>query len=358
MTRAILFAVTGLLLTSAGTAQTRELRQGSCVCDIVLRKTATLGEEGPGAVGTFLTGARSSDGLFHVVSLEEPYVVKVFSPEGDYMHSIGRRGEGPLEFQLIRQVIASGDSVLLFDRTGRVEVVSSNGTRRHGYRVPRLIGAAVTNSGLVINSDVRTAHQVGIPLHLVRDGEIVRSFGSVDGAFRQDTRWPGWRRITRGGPNGVWTTALTQYKLEHWTLDGRLRQAYTRTAYSFDPTARIGDPDAPPPAVIADIEMRGHPTLFVLVTVPDRSWRDGLRRDRSHPDGPRWVIDDFHAYFDTVIELVDVDRGLVLATKRVDEYIPRFLDSSHVALSRITDQAAIEIWEVTTPTDAIGRTPR
>ncbi len=85
-----------------------------------------------------LRGAlRLADGRIAVLDIER-HIVQVFAPDGAFLFSRGRRGQGPGElsnpWRLIR---AAGDSVGVYDMDGHLELISlaDGGSRR--IRVPR-----------------------------------------------------------------------------------------------------------------------------------------------------------------------------------------------------------------------------
>jgi len=135
---------------------------------------------------------RDSRGRYYVYS-GLPYFL-VFSPEGNALQRIGRRGGGPGEFRAVTGImIDPADSLFVFDaRHGRITVFSPD------YAVVRVVNLDYPISGkgffigtkMLINQGIRTPHRAGYPLHLMdRNGEILRSFGSsADGLYRSDMR--------------------------------------------------------------------------------------------------------------------------------------------------------------------------
>lgn len=56
---------------------------------------------------------RLRDGRIAVAEFDKPPTIRYFSPEGRYLHSIGRRGAGPGEFQAISAVFRAGEDTLV-----------------------------------------------------------------------------------------------------------------------------------------------------------------------------------------------------------------------------------------------------
>lgn len=86
------------------------------------------GEDGsPGELGQPQSIAVDGEGRIYVVD-SKPAVIKVFSPEGQLIRTIGREGEGPGEFR-IGFIAVQGDRLVLHDpRIGRTSVYDTSGT--------------------------------------------------------------------------------------------------------------------------------------------------------------------------------------------------------------------------------------
>lgn len=66
------------------------------------------------------------------------YSVRVFSPNGDFLAEVGRRGEGPGEFQSMNDtVVGAGDSLFVYDRiNARISVFSAMPELSFQYSIP------------------------------------------------------------------------------------------------------------------------------------------------------------------------------------------------------------------------------
>lgn len=91
---------------------------------------------------------------------------------------------------------------------------------------------------------------------------------------------------------------------------------------------------------IRDIHEDEDGLLWVLVMVPDERWAESLV---SSPEGDRIV--DRNASYDTVVEVLDPGRGLLLASTRYDQYLTQFLEDGRVAsyLEEGSDDAPAQI---------------
>jgi hypothetical protein len=80
------------------------------------------------------TAARLSDGRYVVKDRD---VIRVFGSDGKYLSSIGRRGEGPGEFQYLRGVcVGSGDTILAYGDRPVAAVFTPSGSLARTFSPP------------------------------------------------------------------------------------------------------------------------------------------------------------------------------------------------------------------------------
>lgn len=65
--------------------------------------------------------------------------------------------------------------------------------------------------------------------------------------------------------------------------------------------------------------------LWILITVADRKWRRNLRPARRGVGATRYEPSHPDGIFDTVIEVVDLKRGRLLASQRTSQFLWAFL---------------------------------
>ena len=329
-------------------------------CGLRFSRVAVLGtDDGPGSLGGTGTVVRDSKGRYYVVAARMTDEVKVFAPQGTYLRTIGRRGSGPGEFLHIWRMTIQDDQLHVFDAdNGRrtiLRIPDGKILREDKMRWPA-INLAVLPTNVVINANIRTPELAGIPLHrLSQEGEILESFGGDDEVFRTDIAYSGHRVITGSGMDGLWSSPRTEYVLTRWTLSGERLNTIRRNAEWFKPHARTVDfrPDHAPPPLVTQIHEDSSGLLWVLISVADDDWRQALTLRRDHPDGPTYVPRDMHSYFDTIVEVLDPATGRLLSSARVDRYITRFADATHLVsfTESSTGAPRAEIWRVEiTPT--------
>lgn len=145
-----------------------------------------------GAADTVLmiaTGAtRLSTG---VIVVADPYspAIRYFSPKGQLIRSVGRRGEGPGEFQVpwwLRQ--CGGDSVFVWDRgQARMTVLDSDGSVVRQFKLDTMAGAVeCSRRGVFVTIGPPPSGRASIgervrgPLMLLdREGKVLGSFDEL-----------------------------------------------------------------------------------------------------------------------------------------------------------------------------------
>ncbi len=84
-------------------------------------------EEGPQAFVEMAGIVRLSDGRIAVAN-QTPSEIRIFDSHGRHLHSLGRRGEGPGEFnRVLWRLLRSGDTLIALDNSGRAQVFGTNG---------------------------------------------------------------------------------------------------------------------------------------------------------------------------------------------------------------------------------------
>ena len=148
--------------------------------------------------GTIIDVAPASDGRIFVADADAGHI-KVLTPDGSLMDTLGRKGEGPGEFQRLRQVsLARGDSLFVLDsQRRRVSVFAPSGRLARGLSVdasqgfPRRIMVPENRSGLVLQHEAfALSEDVEHGKHVVRR---VRPDGSVVDTLVTQRRAPSHR---------------------------------------------------------------------------------------------------------------------------------------------------------------------
>lgn len=344
-------------------------------CEVQLDLHVRLGEsEGEGVIGGVMTVEVLSDGRYVLAYAESDAGFLVFSPEGSFIESVGRRGQGPGEFQFVRWLRTSRDHLHVIDpQLGRRTVLSAD------FRVLRTVALTLplepladvlmlNDSTMLLNAHVRSRRATGHLLHtMIGGGTLFSSFGEDP-----DGVWPGrppevyLRSLARATPGPeVWAAHRTRYRIERWRWDGTLLDEFVRDVRWFpEHEGREGawDPRRPPLPQILDVREDEARRLWVLIRVPSDAWEDSLVRD---PDRPLYRIADVNRAFDTIIEVIDPSSSRLLASSRVDPALFTFVGEDLIASGHNTRDGTrrLHLWrpslrsEVQDPLPADTRRP-
>lgn len=345
--------VTLVLLSSCGRTSSSETCDS---CIVSLKRVAQLGtDDGPGALGGTGTVARSPGGLFFVATARMLDEIKVFDSDGRFLRTIGRAGAGPGEFRHIWLLSAVDNTLYAFDgdndRVTTLRLPDGEIVSEQPWKWPARSVAILKSRSFVINADISIPALAGVPLHLLSsDGEIARSFGETEDLTRPDVGYAGQRVLAASNDGNVWSAPRTSYVMTKWSPSGRVISTIDRDAAWFRPHRNTVSftADRPPPPLVVQMREDAWGRLWILSSVADESWQEGLEFRPDHPDGPRYVPGNLHDYFDTVIEVVDTRTGELLASGRSDRYITRFADDEHVVSFAETAIGAprIEVWRI------------
>lgn len=329
-------------------------------CTIMLDHVATLGDrEGPGTVTLTSVIARDSRGRYYTSHSEIPGLVLVFDSTGSFLKSIGRKGKGPGEYGSVMAIeIGPADTLHFFDNDpprwtvldSGYNVVRVTALEVHGIE-PR--GALVYDNSLsVINATIPSPDRVGFPLHLLEaDGVLGRSFGAESPIFRPDVPYLLFRWLAKSDIRKVWATHYSQYVIELWDLNGAQLQRIVRRAQWFRPwlKAELFSPAKAPQPRMADIYERADGRLWTLARVGARDWAQGLRIETNDPPGTRFYVPDrWERVYDSVIELIDPNTGLLVVSERVPKYLITFVGDNLVVGYHEDDEGFpfLDVWRV------------
>lgn len=320
-------------------------------CTITLVHEATIGGDDDEDLLAFSdVWARDRSGRFYVhEGVGGGGDLMVFQSPGRYQRTIGRRGEGPGEFEFVYgvspwpndtvYVLDAGnhrltvlDSTLTFVRSARVPVVWNTGARF----IP------LTRDRGITNGVIPSLSRFGQPFHVLgTDGAVSRSFGYVPETITPATR-SHWLRRPIAVVNGRLFAAFRwAFAVEEWTLEGEHLRTLRRTVKWFQPHESedgFVTPSEPPKPRLVDVHAYGEENLlWVLLLVPDPNWKKGLE-EYEGPDGPGARPRSPELVYDTVVELWDVRTASLLSTARFDDAAMFFVDDVH--LSALTEDPA------------------
>jgi hypothetical protein len=335
-----------------GTAETESACEGSLGC-LRLEQVMLLGDaDGPGMIeGESGTARMDSRGRYYVYR-EFGQEIKVFSPAGEYLRTIGRAGGGPGEFQGISFVHPGpGDSLHVIDLLNmRWNVFSPEHeyVRSAQLKIPVYMQMHLLPDGRGLFSAPVRGELARFPLHLLEaSGEHVRSFGAAPEEFGPLGFDAAWRRIAPAGPTSVWAAYNDRYRVELWDAadeGDQPRRVVERAVDWFPP----GLPEeismeTPPNPRLHAIRQDASGRLLVLTRTADSRWREAVEPGTLHAN-----VTDRHRYNDSRIEMLDPESGELLASASHDTVFRKFIADDLMIASVFDETGAprVAVWRI------------
>lgn len=301
-------------------------------CSLDISAMVELGDrEGPGIIGgPNMVGeaarvARSHDGDYYVAAAFGDGRLLRFSPDGVFQDGIGRAGEGPGEYILPVLLAGSADDLTILDvvpfrlttiRGGEVATTSLP-VRGHTW--------AVLHDGRHVYNGLSSWREgVGHPLHVYDPAsrQITSSFG--DDGVRADRRQQDLsehlrRSVAAAADGNIWVARENRYRIDKWSPDGDHIKRIERDAPWFRPWEDWpgSDYEVRPLPVIVGVGDWGNDLLMVVVKLADADWRP-IHPTRILQGHEMLFPEEEEEIYDTVIEVLDIRSGTVLARTRVD----------------------------------------
>lgn len=329
--------ITLLGLATGLSAQSRAIcgpTTAGCAIEMELATTLVPAPDG-GVFTTFWEVLRLRDGRYPVANEAQAGEIEVYSADGRYLRTVGRRGEGPGEYMHIREMlIGDADSIIITDvNVGRLTVLGPDLTVDRTTRLPyRHREMRRVEGGYVLNGQIPTPESAGLPIHYVDDdGRLRLSFGADTAIYRPDLAGLHSRPLTTDGRRRVWAGYTGQYVIDRFDLSGTRQQRFVREAdwfpaWSVHPPL---SPEDPPLPQLVCLQLGQDSTLWTLVLVPapDFAKAFGPVTDGSKA---RYRLNDYYDLFHAVLEVFDAGSGELLASKRVPGFLFGFADEHHV----------------------------
>jgi hypothetical protein len=298
----------------------------SCgLCTVLIDTIATLGAtDGPGSLAGPPVSVRV-DGLGRYWVLEFGRVPKVFRPDGSFLQSVGKTGQGPGEFYRPYDALAlPGDSVLVLDFQGRrAIVVGRDLSPGRTVQVPALVADRALllewPRAVLITAWVPSREAVGWPLHVFslagREATPLLHFGPDSGIATSGVPPDGLlHQLAPAKQGAAWSADRGVYRLTLWNSDGTKARTLTRDSDwfrgAFD--MLLGTPKRPPPSRVAAINEDADGLLWVFVNVAGPKWREAWPRTAQGERETSVGAIDFDKLHERVVEVIDPTAARVV----------------------------------------------
>ena len=220
-----------------------------------------------------------TDGSLVVADLYACTLTVIERPEGRLRHKLGRCGDGPGEFSMIRTVDAFGDSLFVYDQGhGAVIVLDETGHEARRVRLGVVGGRRVTLSHLAVPNDstlmiaTESAGHASVALVDSRTGAFRRSLADAPPIAMLSDDWiRHMAACVKPGSRSPTIVATSEWALEGVGLDADTGEErfHFLTSLDLPPTLASNGVWVPGPARV-DVACGRSLALFRVVTVdPD-----------------------------------------------------------------------------------------
>jgi hypothetical protein len=263
--------------------------------------------------------------------------IKVFASDGRFLRTVGRRGQGPLEFELAQPLwVDSVGMVHVVDpRLGRETVIGPDFARQSDRTIPVAFDAVAPLPGeghrYVISKWATTPEQLGLPLHIISGSEILTSFGlgPQPSGTSEVTRTGSPRLVTTSPAGHIFAANISEYQIEVFT-DSGLRTAGFELPNLNTEAGRPGPwaLDNPPRNLVSDIAVHDAHRLWVVTRHRRPNWRDFVV-ERLSADGVPYLEPkdrEIASVFRSRVDLLDLNRSAIAAGTWFDGWLLRFVE--------------------------------
>ncbi len=291
-------------------------------CTITLDSIAVLGaNEDSVTLSRSSNVVRGSNGRFYVGPLYDAGKIAVYDDNGKFIHTAGRQGRGPGEVPTVDFLsIGPGDTIAVF-APGKVVIFTEQLRTTQDVTLNALArgGILVGSTTIIIHAYTGHPSTPRHPLHVFSlNGQLQRSFGADAESTTTADLAAGYRWLAQGQQGSLWVARPNQYQFELWDTAGVLLTRLTGAPPWFEawdsyPQGAPYD-SKPPPQVVALARGTVQNHLWILSYVPDESWSPHRQAGRERPVIPALQ----HDLFDSVLDVIDVASGELLASRRLD----------------------------------------
>ena len=303
------------------------------LCDdcIEFAHVTRLGSDalGPGYLVEMESVVRDGHGNFWVGQGEE---IKIFDPDGAFLRTVGRHGDGPMEFRRAApmHVDASGRVHVFDTRNLRVSLIGQDWTLVEERKLPTSVSAeAPLDDGerYVVQASIGEPESEGLPLHIIDGTGVLKSFGAGDDPNTESPESLPLDFQLAVGPDGrVFAARMAEYVIEAWSREGArlgaLRgepQLNTDTSFQEFPS-----PDNPPPSFIADVHADPDGMLWVSLAVRRPGWLDSFMQIAGDgaEDIPAEAAEDILAgIYQGRLDVIDLAACTMIASQLHDRVL-------------------------------------
>jgi hypothetical protein len=297
--------------------------------------------------------ARGDNGHLFVANGADPDVIVVYDSTGAYRRAIGEVGPGNRLLRGGVSAIAVGPGNTLHAFAGKHFVFDQDGKLVATHEIvghEQVNEAIITSEGaLVLQAMISTDGRSPKPLHIAEsDGSLVASIGGTGNELYFEAFASTHRRLASRPSGGFVSATINKYELSTWTGDGTRERSYERTPSWFvewSPWSRMPMPQVEVPRpMVRSLAVDSQDRVWVAVLVPDAHWRP----TPSVSEESFLQSDWWNGAFDTVIEIVDLRTGRLVASQRLSNAFRELVAPGLIAEYRVDQQkrGTMRIWRI------------
>lgn len=339
----VLLAVLGIAPSTLPAQETVRIGESPTCrsCQAELLPVVQLGSlDDPAGFAPVIQIARNSNDEYVVSSGTFDGELFVYGKNGEFLRTVGRRGEGPGEFRRLQ--------LLDFDAQDSLHAIEASGPRHSVFgpdfsfvrTVPmqaRTMAMRIEDSGAVFAAAPTMTEDGSYALQRISpDGTRLAAFDPMDPEARGPAAMG--RNITIDPAGRRWSMGMADYDLKEWAEDGqliRILEAH-RDWISESIPMRL-ERDQPPPGQISGLEADEAGLLWVFAAVPDADWAPPAPQTRPFPG----------TMYDTVVEVVDPTDGSLLARSSFDDLvIPFATGAAYSMVEEASGDLRVQIWRL------------
>jgi hypothetical protein len=258
--------------------------------------------------------------------------VFIHDESGKRIGEFGREGRGPGEYWGHPDVNFDGDTIHVFDGglsrhtvlSSSFEVIRTGPMAVVGPRCYLLPGDRLLSTTHIREGVDQRALVIGDSR-----GKVVREFGPRIASRSPDDWISRWWSFSEPRNGMTWVAPINRYVLEKWDTAGRRRAIIERDApwfVTWDDLAFYEPNVKRPRPSLGKVREDKAGLLWILTHVADSGWkaRDGTPTQTEGGMMNRVHYTQFDEFFDTIVEIIDPKRGVLLASKRLPQYFYDF----------------------------------
>ncbi len=255
--------------------------------------------------------------------------VLVFEPDGTFAATVGKKGQGPLEFlDPVPFHVDPTGLVYVFDwENGRVSAIGEDLSLRAEMTVPAAAHQMVGLPGrmrFAATAWVPSSREAGFPIHILEDGQIVSSVGAVPSDLAADVLEDYDVRntfLSTDRDGNIFSVGRHRYRVEAWSHDGSRIGRITGPSLGNEwrRSVPLSD-DNPPPNIMTDISVDDDGRIWLLMAERRPNWMGGMEERISASGDVSLMPKDglVSGVYRFRLDVIDVDACTPLASQWLD----------------------------------------